>query len=66
MWKVSVIVPMTNEKHSATFGDMVAIPATKDLSEKKTSVEALQNVVNGLCEDIDMIIHSPIMSEGRV
>lgn len=58
-------MPMCKSKHSATFGDMMVMPATKYLWAKSTSVVVLSNAVNGLFESIYMLLHPTITLAGR-
>lgn len=46
--KYPVFVPIGKYRHSATFGDMMVIPATQDLWERTSSITDLMNAVNGL------------------
>lgn len=66
MWKYPVIVQIGKAKHSATFGDMMAIPATKNLWARINSFTALMNTVNGLFEDIDHLLHPTLISADHV
>lgn len=57
VWKDPVIVPIVKSQHSVTFGDMMVIPATKDLWARTTSLTAIMNAVNGLCSAIYLLLH---------
>lgn len=65
VWKDPVIVPVGKSKYSSTSMDMTVIPATKDLCARTTSLTALMNDVNGLCFEIDIILHPSIQSADR-
>lgn len=66
VWKDHVLVPIGKRKHSAAFEAVMVMPATKDLWAKTTPLIALLSAVNGLCPDIDLLLHPRILSFEKV
>lgn len=65
VWKDQVIVPLGQSKNFATFGEMMVMPATKDLWARTTSMTTVMFAVNGLLSSIDLLLHPNILSAGR-
>lgn len=66
VWKDQVLISFGKTKHAASFGDIMVMPDSKDLWAKTTSLAALSNSVNGLCETIGIFLNRQVLSAGRV